>query len=95
MSLTVENVRQVATLARLRLGAAEEAQLADQLGAILSYVEKLAQVDTTGVEPFSHGVDYSNALRDDRVTNQADAEALLANAPDRDESFFKVPKIIE
>jgi aspartyl-tRNA(Asn)/glutamyl-tRNA(Gln) amidotransferase subunit C len=95
MQLSVDEVRKVAMLARLRLSATEEAQLADQLGAILSYVEKLAQVDTMGIEPFSHTLDYSNALRADRVINQANADALLANAPDRDETFFKVPKIIE
>ena len=47
------------------------------------------------VEPFSHATDNPNAFREDKVTNQPNADALLANAPDRDETFFKVPKIIE
>ncbi|MBM4299897.1 MAG: Asp-tRNA(Asn)/Glu-tRNA(Gln) amidotransferase subunit GatC, partial [Deltaproteobacteria bacterium] len=60
-----------------------------------SYMDKLNEVDTSSVEPFSHATDKANAFREDRVTNQPDAVALLANAPERDGTFFKVPKIIE
>jgi aspartyl-tRNA(Asn)/glutamyl-tRNA(Gln) amidotransferase subunit C len=58
-------------------------------------MDKLNQIDTANVELFSHGNDSNNALREDKVTNQPNAEALLANAPDRDATFFKVPKILE
>jgi aspartyl-tRNA(Asn)/glutamyl-tRNA(Gln) amidotransferase subunit C len=95
MKLTRADVRRVAVLARLRLTEAEENDLTNQLDAILAYMDKLNEIDTSGVEPFSHATDASNALREDRVTNQPNAEAMLANAPDRDGSFFKVPKIIE
>jgi len=95
MKLTCADVRRVAVLARLRLTEDEESQLTAQLDAILVYMDKLNQIDTSDVEPFSHATVTTNAFREDRVTNQADADALLANAPDRDGTFFKVPKIIE
>lgn len=82
-------------LARLRLTAAEESLLAEQLDKILQYMEKLNQLDTSEVEPFTHAEDVVNAWREDRVTNQPDPEALLTNAPAREDGFFKVPKIIE
>lgn len=95
MKLTREEVQRVALLARLRLTATEEATLAEQLGAILQYMEQLNQLDTQEVEPFSHASEALNALREDQVINQPNADALLANAPERDGTFFKVPKIIE
>jgi aspartyl-tRNA(Asn)/glutamyl-tRNA(Gln) amidotransferase subunit C len=95
MKLTREDVQRVATLARLRLTSEEEASLTAQLDGILLYMDKLNELDTSQVEPFTHAVDLVNALREDLVTNQPNAEALLANAPEKDETFFKVPKIIE
>jgi aspartyl-tRNA(Asn)/glutamyl-tRNA(Gln) amidotransferase subunit C len=95
MKLTREEVQRVALLARLRLTTAEESRLAEQLDKILQYMEKLNQLDTTEVKPFTHAVDVVNAWREDSVTNQPDTEALLANAPATQGGFFKVPKIIE
>jgi len=95
MRLTREQVHRVATLARLRLTAQEEERLTEQLDNILRYMAKLNEVDTAMVEPFTHGVDIANVLRDDEVTNRPNAEALLANAPEKDQTFFRVPKIIE
>ena len=95
MKLTREEVRHVATLARLRLTSEEEDRFTEQLDNILQYMEKLNRLDTSKVEPFTHAVDISHTLREDKVTNRPDTEALLANAPDRDQTFFKVPKIIE
>jgi len=95
MKLTREEVQRVALLARLRLTAAEESRLAEQLDKILQYMEKLNQLDTTEVKPFTHAVDVVNAWREDSVTNQPDTEALLANASATQGGFFKVPKIIE
>jgi aspartyl-tRNA(Asn)/glutamyl-tRNA(Gln) amidotransferase subunit C len=95
MKLSREEVSRVAILARLRLTDAEETQMTDQLGAILGYMDKLKILDTDNVEPFSHATEPANTLREDRVTNQPDPDALLANAPDRDGTFFKVPKILE
>jgi aspartyl-tRNA(Asn)/glutamyl-tRNA(Gln) amidotransferase subunit C len=95
MKLTREEVQRIAVLARLRLTPEEETQLTEQLDHILAYMEKLDELDTSKVEPFSQAVDAVNALRVDKVTNLPDADALLANAPVRDNTFFKVPKIIE
>jgi aspartyl-tRNA(Asn)/glutamyl-tRNA(Gln) amidotransferase subunit C len=95
MALTREDVQRVAILARLRLTPAEEERLTEQLDSILRYMEKLNQLDTSGVEPFTHAVDLVNALREDKVTNRPDAEALLANTLAKDETFFQVPKILE
>jgi aspartyl-tRNA(Asn)/glutamyl-tRNA(Gln) amidotransferase subunit C len=95
MKLTRESVQRVATLARLRLTADEESALTGQLEQILEYMDKLNQLDTANVELFSHSMENSNALREDKVSNQPNADALLANAPERDETFFRVPKILE
>jgi len=95
MKISREEVQRVALLARLRLTPQEESQLTEQLDHILGYMEKLAELDTSNVEPFSHAVDAVNAMREDIVTNRPNADALLANAPDRDATYFKVPKIIE
>jgi aspartyl-tRNA(Asn)/glutamyl-tRNA(Gln) amidotransferase subunit C len=95
MKLTRADVQRVAVLARLRLTESEASELTAQLDAILAYMDKLNEVDTSNIEPFSHAADGTNAFRDDKVTNQPDTDALLANAPERDGTFFKVPKIIE
>lgn len=95
MKITREEVRRVALLARLELSAEEEARLTDQLDNILQYMDKLERLDTSGVDALAHAVDVVNAFREDRVTNEPQAEALLANAPDREKTFLKVPKIIE
>ena len=95
MKLTREEVAKVALLARLRLTLEEQKRLTAELDAVLQYMEKLNQLDTANVEPFGHAVDTVNALREDQVVHQPAIDALLANAPERDDSFFKVPKIIE
>jgi len=95
MGFSRGDVAKLAILARLRLTAEEEKLLTDQLDQILGYMERLNRLETSQVEPFSHVLNAVNAFREDRVTNQPDAESLLASAPDRDQTFFKVPKIIE
>ena len=95
MKITVEDVRRVAALARLELSAAEEEALVADLGAILAYVDALTQLDTEGVPPTANALDAGSAFRDDEVRNDSEVDALLANAPDRWEGFFRVPKIIE
>jgi aspartyl-tRNA(Asn)/glutamyl-tRNA(Gln) amidotransferase subunit C len=93
--LTGKEVQQIAMLARLQLTPEEEERLTEQLDNILRYMGKLNQLDTSGIEPFSHVGDVINPLREDIVTNQPNAEALLANAPAKENTFLKVPKIIE
>ncbi|HWP57421.1 MAG TPA: Asp-tRNA(Asn)/Glu-tRNA(Gln) amidotransferase subunit GatC [Candidatus Acidoferrales bacterium] len=95
MKITPEQVRAVAALARLEFSAAEEEVLTGQLDSILQYVDKLDRVDTSGVEPLAHVIDIVNAFREDRVVNEPAPESILANAPEREKHFFKVPKIIE
>ncbi len=65
------------------------------LNAILTYMEKLEELDTSAVEPTAHILDLPTPWREDVVTNAPKADALLANAPARDGDFFRVPKIIE
>ena len=95
MKITVEEVERVAILARLRLTDEESSQFTRQLAAILDYMKHLAQLDTERVEPFRHNLNAETSLRDDAILNRPDPESLLANAPDRDGTFFKVPKIVE
>jgi aspartyl-tRNA(Asn)/glutamyl-tRNA(Gln) amidotransferase subunit C len=95
MKLTRESAQKVATLARLRLTAAEEIEFTGQLEQILAYMDKLNELDTAKVELFSHLVEEREAWREDKVSNQPSTDALLANAPERDKTFFRVPKIIE
>jgi aspartyl-tRNA(Asn)/glutamyl-tRNA(Gln) amidotransferase subunit C len=95
MKITREEVQRVALLARLQLSPEEENQLTEQLDKILDYMEKLKQLDTEKVEPLAHVVDIVNAFRQDRVVNVPQPEKLLANAPAREKTFLKVPKIIE
>jgi aspartyl-tRNA(Asn)/glutamyl-tRNA(Gln) amidotransferase subunit C len=95
MKITHEEVKRVAALARLELAAAEVDALTQQLDKILQYMETLNQLETANVEPLAHVVDIVNAFREDRVVNQPSPDTLLANAPAKERSFFKVPKIIE
>ncbi|MEE9144033.1 MAG: Asp-tRNA(Asn)/Glu-tRNA(Gln) amidotransferase subunit GatC [Candidatus Binatia bacterium] len=95
MKITPEEVKRVATLARLQLSQEEEELLTEQLDKILQYMAKLDRLDTDKVEPLAHAVDIVNAFREDKVTNQPNTKDLLANTPAREKNFFKVPKIIE
>lgn len=90
-----QQVRKVAKLARLELTEAEIEEFTGQLGAILEYVEKMNELDTAGVEPLAHCLPIANVFRADDVRESLGTEKTLANAPERDGSFFKVPKILE
>lgn len=95
MKITVADVEHVARLARLELTPDEKVLFADQMGAILGYVEKLKGVNTEGIMPTSHAVPMENAFREDVVRPSIGLERALANAPERSGSFFAVPKVIE
>ena len=88
-------VRKVAKLARLDLTDAEVEEFTGQLVAILDYVQTMNRLDTQAVEPLAHCLPVSNCFREDIVQSSLDVEKALANAPDRDEDFFKVPKILD
>lgn len=95
MKITKEEVKRIATLARLELSPEEEDLLTHQLDKIFQYMEKLDQLDTTTVEPLTQVGEITNAFREDRVVNRPATDALLSNAPAREQNFIKVPKIIE
>ena len=92
--ITLDDVRHVAKLARLSLKEDDLQRLTDQLESILGYVDKLSEVDVTGVEPTAHALPLHNVLREDVVEPSLPLEKVLRNAPDVDGRFFKVPKII-
>jgi aspartyl-tRNA(Asn)/glutamyl-tRNA(Gln) amidotransferase subunit C len=91
----LQEVEHVARLARLELSGAEKERMRRELDGILSYIDKLRALDTTGVEPTSHAVPLTNVLRDDVEKPSLPREEMLANAPDRNRELFRVPRIIE
>lgn len=92
--LTTQEVREIATLARLALSDAEVEKMTHDLAAILGYVAALRELDTTGVEPMTHAVPFSCPLRADVVEPSLTVSEALAAAPRREASFFQVPRII-
>jgi aspartyl-tRNA(Asn)/glutamyl-tRNA(Gln) amidotransferase subunit C len=95
MSLPRETVAKVARLARLELSDAELQAFTGQLGAILEYVARLDELDTSQVEPLVHAVEVANVLRHDVLSPSLPRSAALANAPKSDGKYFLVPAIIE
>jgi len=91
--ITVKDVEHVAKLARLELTEDEKVKFTKQLGDVLKYVEQMNEVDTTGVEPMAHAFDLVNVMREDVVVHEETKEALMANAPEEENGFFRVPKI--
>ncbi len=89
------DVKYVAHLARLALSPEEEKQLGAQLGSILGYIEKLRELDVTGVEPTAHAVPLVNVTRTDEVRPSLPHDAALGNAPQKGGGLFIVPKIVE
>jgi aspartyl-tRNA(Asn)/glutamyl-tRNA(Gln) amidotransferase subunit C len=90
-----EEVQQVARLSRLHLTDDEVERMREQLDAILAYVDKLSELDVEGVEPTAHAVPLVNVMRDDTVRPSLPQDVALANAADRADQFFRVPRIIE
>lgn len=95
MSLDTATVRRIAALARIRLEDAEVAQAEAELNGILGWIKQLQAVPTEGVEPMAGGGAVSLRQRPDAVTDGGQAEAILANAPDRIGDYFGVPKVVE
>ena len=94
MKISREQVLHVAHLARLDLKEEAVDRFAEQLGDILNYVEVLNQADTQGVDPTSHVLDLTNALRADDPGDHLERQTALANAPDRNGESFLVPKVV-
>jgi len=90
-----EQVTKVAYLSRLELTEAEIEEFTGQLSAILDYVAKMNELETEGIEPLAHCLPVNNVLREDKANDSLGTEKVLENAPERDEGFFKVPKILD
>lgn len=88
-------VRRVALLSRLELSDAEVRQFSTQLSAIVEYIEKLNELNTDNVQPLAHCLEVHNVLREDVPRPSLTNEQALANAPDRHDEYFKVPKILD
>jgi len=95
MKITKKEVEYVAHLARLKLTPEDAENFTARLDEILTYFEKLEELDTSKVEPTSHSIPLVNAFREDVVKPSLGVEESLSNAPDKEGNFFKVPRIIE
>ena len=94
MKITREEIRHVAELARLELDDEAVETFVAQIGRILDYVATLERVDTAGVQPMSHAIFLKNAFRPDAPGRHLDNAEALANAPEKDERSFLVPKVV-
>ena len=90
--ITIKDVEHVAKLARLELTEEEKELYTKQLGDVLKYVDQMNEVDTTNVKPMSHAIDFVNVMREDKVVYELIKEELMADAPEAENGFFKVPK---
>jgi aspartyl-tRNA(Asn)/glutamyl-tRNA(Gln) amidotransferase subunit C len=95
MAVDADTVRRVAHLARIAVADEEVEHLRGELNAMLAFVEQLAEVDVTGVEPMTSVTPMAMKMRKDVVTDGGIAETVMANAPAREDHFFLVPKVVE
>lgn len=95
MALDKATVAQIATLARIKVTAAELEHLAGELSQIITWIEQLDEVDTAGVEPMASAVHQTLPMREDLVDDGACRDRILANAPQQANGFFVVPKVVE
>jgi aspartyl-tRNA(Asn)/glutamyl-tRNA(Gln) amidotransferase subunit C len=95
MSVDADTVRRIAHLARIAVEEDEVAHLQGELNAILAWVEQLQAVDVAGVEPMTSVTPMTMKLRVDEVTDGGKPEDIVKNAPQSDDNFFLVPKVIE
>jgi aspartyl-tRNA(Asn)/glutamyl-tRNA(Gln) amidotransferase subunit C len=95
MSLSTDQTRRVATLARLAVPEESLPTFATQLSAILGYIEQLNELDTDGVEPTSHTLDLKNVFRDDATVRRFADGVWTKNAPSADQGHLRVPKVID
>lgn len=92
--LTKKQVEHVALLGRLELSEEEKETYANQLSAILEYIETLNKLDTENVPPTAHVLPLKNVFREDQVCTHMSNEKALSNAPDKEGNYFRVPKIV-
>lgn len=94
MSVSLDEVRRIARLARLRFSLEEEARLAGEMSTILDYMQQLREVDVDGVEPLHHVHGVENVFRADVPVQRLTRDEALARVPDHDGTHFRVPKVI-
>ena len=94
MAVTKQEVEKIAELARLEFNESEIEHLTKDMNQILQHMDKLNELDTSNVEPLSHPIEVNNVFREDELKLSTKREEALKNAPDKDEEFFKVPKVI-
>ncbi len=95
MGVTRDDVRKIANLARLKFSPEEEEKLTGELNEILNYMDKLNELDTSGVEPLYHVIEMDTVFREDRVKPSLSQEEALQNAPRKFGGFFTVPKVLD
>lgn len=95
MSLTLDDVKRVAMLARIEVTDSESEQILEQLGGIFKLIEQMQSVDTAGIEPMAHAQDVVARLRPDTVTETDEHELFQSIAPEVDAGLYLVPKVIE
>ncbi len=95
MKVSKEEVRYIAKLAKLDFSDEEIEELSMELSKIISYIDKLNELNTANVEPLSHPLEKINVFRDDIENKSISTAEALKNAPDKTERFFKVPKVIK
>jgi aspartyl-tRNA(Asn)/glutamyl-tRNA(Gln) amidotransferase subunit C len=95
MSVTPEDVRRIARLARIAAPEERLEALAGELNGILAWIEQLNEVDVEGVQPMASAVDVALPMREDAVTDGNIRDDVLANAPHTEEGFYVVPKVVE
>lgn len=94
MAVTKQEVEKLAELARLEFNENEIENLTKDMNQILHHMDKLNELDTSNVEPLSHPIEVKNVFREDELIESIKREDALKNAPDNDDEFFKVPKVI-
>jgi aspartyl-tRNA(Asn)/glutamyl-tRNA(Gln) amidotransferase subunit C len=95
MKVTKETIQHVADLSRLNLAESEIEKLTQEMESILSYVDKLNELDTSNIKPMEHVIPMKNVLREDVSKKSYDREKILENAPTYQDGCFKVPKVVE
>lgn len=95
MPISVEEVRHIANLARLKLSAEEEVRYAEQLSAVLDYAARLNEVDTAHIPPTSSVLPFAAPLREDEPRPSPPRERILSNAPDQEDGLFRVPPVLD
>lgn len=89
------DIEYIALLSRLKLTEEEKSLFGKQLESIIGYIDKLNQLNTSGIEPTSHAIPMKNVFREDRIRGSLNRDKVMENAPSQKDGFYKVPRIIE